>query len=95
MPGRRRMRRRWSREEKRRIVAQTLVPEVSVSQVARRYDLNTDLVFKWRRDPELRPAVVPEPEPSFLPVEVVSSPVPDRAIAELSIEWSTTIRFSG
>ena len=38
-------------------------PEVSVSQVARRYDLNTNLVFKWRRGPELRPAVVPELDP--------------------------------
>ena len=40
-----RTRRRWSREEKRRIVAQTLIPGVSVSQVARRYDVNTNLVF--------------------------------------------------
>ena len=79
MAGRGRTRRRWSQEEKRRIVAQTLTPEVSVSQVARRYDVNTNLVFTWRRDPGLRPAVVQEPEPSFLPVEVVSSPISERS----------------
>ena len=79
MAGRQRMRRRWSQEEKRRIVAQTLMPGASVSQVARRYDVNTNLVFTWRRDTRLRPAVVPESEPTFLPVEVVSSPVSDAA----------------
>lgn len=73
--------RRWSEEEKRRIVEQTLVPGMSVSQVARHYDVNANLVFAWRRDPRLRPAVEPEPAPSFFPVEVVSSPVPDPVAA--------------
>ena len=83
MAGRQRMRRRWSQEEKRRIVAQTLMPGVSVSQVARRYDVNTNLVFTWRRDPRLRPS---DPEPSFLPVEVVSGPVSEPAPAQATIE---------
>ena len=56
MAGRQRMRRRWSQEEKRRIVAQTLMPRASVSQVARRYDVNTNLVFTWRR--RARPGTV-------------------------------------
>ena len=86
MAGRARMRRRWSHEEKRRIVAQTLIPEVSVSQVARRYDVNANLVFTWRRDPRDRPSVEPELEASFLPVEVVSSPVPDPGAAHTTIE---------
>ena len=49
-------------------MGQTLIPGVSVSQVARRYDVNTNLVFTWRRDPRLRPAAEQEPEPSFLAV---------------------------
>ena len=57
MAGRGRTRRRWSQEEKRRIVAQTLMSGVSVSQVARRYDVKTNLVFKWPRDPQFRSAV--------------------------------------
>jgi transposase len=36
-------------EERREIVEETLKPGVSVSQVARRYDVNTNLVFTWRR----------------------------------------------
>ena len=47
----RRTRRFWSEEEKRRIVAQTYAPGVSVSQVGRRYDVNANLIFTWCRDP--------------------------------------------
>ena len=67
----RRKRRTWSDDEKRMIIAQTLVPGVSVSQVARRYDVNANLVFTWGRDPRFCGAndIVPV-APTFLPVEV-------------------------
>ena len=55
----RRTRRFWSEDEKRRMVAQTYVPGVSVSQVGRRYDINANLIFKWRRDPRYRPPAGP------------------------------------
>ena len=42
-------RRRWSEAEKRRIVAESYQPGVSVSVVARRNDVNANLVFNWRR----------------------------------------------
>ena len=71
--AKRRQRRFWDDDEKRRIVAQTQVPGVSVSQVARRYDVNANLVFKWLRDPRFRPA--DEDMAQFLPVEVLSEPV--------------------
>jgi len=57
-------------------VAQTRVPGVSVSQVARRYDVNANLVFKWLRDPRFAPTVLEAPAVSFLPVEVVVAPAP-------------------
>ena len=44
-----RRRRIWEDDEKRRIVAQTRVPGVSVSQVARRYDVNANKVAHTRR----------------------------------------------
>jgi transposase len=55
----RRRRRPWSDEEKRQIVAETLAPGASVSIVARRHDLNANMLFTWRRQmgpSALRPA---------------------------------------
>ncbi len=40
-------RRSWSAGEKRMICAQTRVPGVLVSQVARRYDVNANQIFNW------------------------------------------------
>jgi len=45
----RRSRRRWSEEFKRRVVAEAAVPGVSAAAVARRYDLNANLLFNWKR----------------------------------------------
>jgi transposase len=45
-PGRRR---RYSAEDKRRIVEETRVPGQSVSSVSRRYGVSPSQVFKWRR----------------------------------------------
>ena len=70
----RRKRRLWDDDEKRRIVAQTRVPGISVSQVARRYDVNANLVFKWLRDARFKS---PEDEAcGFLPVEVIAEAAP-------------------
>ncbi|MYI06185.1 MAG: transposase [Gemmatimonadetes bacterium] len=87
-------RRRWSEEEKRQIVAQTLIPGMSVSQVARRYDVNTNLVFTWRRNPRLRPAEAQELDSTFVPVEVVSGPVPTGADAIVEIALRNGHRVS-
>ena len=69
--------RRWPDEEKRSICFQTTTPGVSVAQVARRYAMNANMVFKWLRDPRFAPkaaqvVVAPETDvPCFLPVEIV------------------------
>lgn len=76
-----RKRRIWTDEEKRMICAQTRVPGVSVSQVAQRYDVNTNLVFTWLRDPRFAAAGQDEVPTAFLPVEVVATqetPAPER-----------------
>ena len=52
-------RRRWSEAEKRRIVAESYRPEVSVAVVARRHAVNANLVFKWRRQYRARDGFVP------------------------------------
>ncbi|MGY6696377.1 MAG: transposase [Roseinatronobacter sp.] len=45
----------WSEDEKRTICAQTLTPGVSVAQVARRYSMNANLIFKWLKDSRFTP----------------------------------------
>ena len=45
---------------------------VSVSQVARRYNANTNLVFTWPRNPRFAPGDPPEATSTFLPVEVIA-----------------------
>jgi transposase len=42
-------RRRWSEEEKLRIVAESLSGPRLVSATARRYGISTSLLFTWRR----------------------------------------------
>ena len=42
-------RRRWSAEEKARIVEETLAPGARVSEVARRWQVCSQQVFGWRR----------------------------------------------
>lgn len=42
--------RRWSRADKWRIVEESYRPGTSVSLVARRYDVNANQVFNWRRE---------------------------------------------
>src|SRR3712207_8935533 len=42
-------RRRWSLEEKARIVAESLDPATTASAVARRYGLHVSQLFTWRQ----------------------------------------------
>ncbi len=69
----RRTKRLWTDEEKRSICFQTAAPHVSVAQVAHRYAVNANLIFKWLRDPRFapKPDTTPKSEPRFFPVEIV------------------------
>ena len=62
--------RHWSDEEKRSICLQTRAPGVSVAQVARRYAMNANLIFKWLKDPRYVPDDAGADAPVFLPVEI-------------------------
>jgi transposase len=42
-------RRRWSAEEKREIVEESELPGMSISYVARKYDIHPSQLFRWRR----------------------------------------------
>ena len=42
-------RRRFTAQEKRRLLDETMAPGASVSSVARRYGVSPSLLFRWRR----------------------------------------------
>src|SRR5271155_4247527 len=44
-----RRRRTWSADQKQRIIAESFAPGASVAEVARRYGLNSNMLFTWRR----------------------------------------------
>ena len=60
-------RRRWSADDKARIVEETLAPGATVSEVARRHDIRPQQLFGWRREMRI---VDPEPAVSFVPAVV-------------------------
>jgi transposase len=67
-----RRRRSWSLEEKRRIVAETSAPGASVSVVARRYDLNANMLFTWRRELAAAEAQGSERAVAFVPATITA-----------------------
>ena len=95
-PGRRR---RWSSDEKARIVAETLLPGASVSEVARRWQVCSQQVFGWRRAArqDVTPALAKPTDtdaPCFVPIvaeAIACSGAPSPASAATVIE----VRLAG
>jgi transposase len=86
--AKKRVRGSWNAEEKRSICLQTLVPGVSVAQVARRYAMNANLIFKWLKDPRFQPDEQETEETVFLPVEIS----PDAEVALPTLPQSVQLR---
>jgi transposase len=87
--NKRRRHRAWPESLKREIVAATLLPGSSVSRVARRYDVNANQVFAWRRryrDGSAEPA-----ELRLLPVTVM----PDQPVGTTDASRPIEIVLTG
>jgi transposase len=65
----RRKRRSWTRNEKRRIVDESLEEGASIAEVARRHDVNANQLFTWRRQFEVDSAAPKDLAP-ILPVTI-------------------------
>lgn len=71
-------RRRWTAEEKLRIVAEAEEPGACVRAVAARHDVYPSLLHYWRR--QVREGRLPAPAPlSFVPVRVTEAVQPTPA----------------
>jgi transposase len=97
-----RRRRNWSDDEKRMICAQTRFPGISVSQVARRYDVNANQVFNWLKDTRLAASDEVDDTACFLPVEIVGhvEHEDERAVVgegkmEVALAGGLRLRISG
>ena len=71
-PGRRR---RWSDDDKARIIAETAQPGAVVTEVARRWQVSPQQVFDWRRQARKALAAATAPaEPAFVPIVAEAAP---------------------
>ena len=82
-------RRRWSKDEKARIVEETLAPGAVVSHIARRHGVTPQQLFGWRREARQR-AAADVPESSLFTRVVVdaanaSAASSDQAMIEIVI----------
>jgi transposase len=98
--SRRRRNRSWPEALKREIVAASLVPGVSVSIVARRYDVNANQVFKWRKSfgNGPRSPVAPQMIPVVVKAEhtvVAAQPSVVGEKVEIDVAGKYRIRVSG
>lgn len=89
-------RRRWSEDEKLRIVMESLVEPGNVSATARRHGISRSLLTVWRRAHKVE-RVAPEPLPTFVPAVLVpepaakSEPAPRRRAARAAAQGRMVI----
>jgi transposase len=74
-----RRRRVRSEDEKRRIVGETFEPGASVSAVARRHELNANLLFTWRREMGAGTSALAGDPMTFVPAVIGAAPEPAAA----------------
>ena len=97
-----RARRRWSEEDKRRLVAETLGPGETVHGVARRRGVSASQLFAWRKRyrPEIGRPVPASRVPGFAAV-AIAPPVPTAGDAtpsgliEVELADGGRVRISG
>lgn len=80
-------RRRWSHDDKIRIIEETLAPGAKVTEVARRNGIAASVVFTWRRQAR----TVEKVGPCFAPVQIAAVETGEQA-AEVVPEADRQVR---
>ncbi len=92
--GQRRQNRSWPEALKREIVEASFAPGCSVSVVARRYNVNANQVFRWRKTYRSDLTVSTDPSPAqLIPVTVRAEPCQEtppvvNTMGLIEIDWS-------
>ena len=89
----RRGRRLWSDDEKRRIVAETFAPGASVSIVARRHDLNANMLFTWRRQIGATTLLPAGDAVTFVPAAITAEAAPADRASRAALSRTRRIAF--
>lgn len=87
--GRRRRSTNYPLEFKRRLAQQACEPGVSVAQLALQHDLNTNMVFKWRR--QLRAGLFDQP--GLVAVTLASMVPPQLGLSDQRCDGVIEIRL--
>ena len=91
-------RRRWSRAEKERIVAEAMEPGAVASEVARAAGIHSSQLFRWRQQLCERVQIPTVFDPVAVTAEAgaVSSPSPERTgVIEIEFAGGGRMRISG
>ena len=92
------VKRNYSLQQKLQVVRETLGPGVSVARVARRHNINANLVFTWRRQYS-RGELAPVAGQEFIPLGTVGDdlpalpPPPESRLPDGWIEIETAARM--
>ncbi len=88
-------RRRWSEDEKARIIEESFTPGAKVSDVARKHGVSRGLIFAWRKEARVDGLAIPA-VPRLIPVQLAtSSPLPSSVMPAPLAQTPPPVRSTG
>ncbi len=81
-------RRRWSDDERRRILVAAFTPGAVVADISRQFEVSTSLIYKWRQQ-----ALVGEPAAGFAPAVMLPEPAAAADTTAIIVELSNGVRL--
>jgi transposase len=85
-----RKRRSWTRDEKRRIVEESFAEGASIAEVARRHEVNANLLFTWRRKMGVERSEQNGAMP-LLPVTIAPDPVSEERCPDAASQMEVVL----
>jgi len=88
-------RRRWSEDEKARIIEESFTAGAKVSDVARKHGVSRGLIFAWRKEARVDGLAIPA-VPRLIPVQLAtSSPLPSSVMPAPLAQTPPPVRSTG